>query len=157
MAEKQIGWNLIQISSGKVIQSWGEQYFALAELPNEVRLPDENNSIVHCPRPGAVLAEDYKLVPRMRAALEEDYSHAIQTLIDTTAFTRGYSNGVALLSYLNCGIPAWEAEATVFNRWRSAVWAQAFAVLQQVKDGTIAPPTIEAFLLNLPAIVWPNA
>jgi len=41
--------------------------------------------------------------------------------------------------------------------WRDAVWAYAYAELGKVMNSERAAPTVEAFLDELPAIVWPSS
>lgn len=83
---------------------------------------------------------------------------AIDRHVDTVARERNYSSGVSLASYASSTVPLWRAEAEAFIAWRDAVWAYALAELASVQSGDrAAPDTVEAFVEELPAIVWPAA
>lgn len=86
----------------------------------------------------------------------EDYRVAIRDYVDATAQSRNYDNAVSCASYVNSTNTQWAAEAEAFVAWRDAVWAYAFAELEKVQDGTRPQPTIEEFLQELPAMVWPT-
>jgi hypothetical protein len=87
----------------------------------------------------------------------DDYRQAIQGLVDETAVARRYNSGDALASYVASTVPAWKAEAEAFVAWRDAVWQYAYAELAKVEGGERDQPPIADFLLELPAIVWPNS
>lgn len=85
----------------------------------------------------------------------QDFSVAVQKLIDETAAARNYTNGVSLASYAASTVPAWAAEATTFIAWRDAVWSYAYAQLALVQAGTRAQPAVAVLVSELPSIVWP--
>lgn len=81
---------------------------------------------------------------------------AIDRHVDAVARERHYASAVSLASYANSTVPQWRAEAEAFVAWRDAVWAYALAELASVQSGDrAAPETVEAFIEELPAIVWP--
>jgi hypothetical protein len=86
----------------------------------------------------------------------DDFAAAIQAHVDATAKARGYADGVALAGYSASTIPTWSAEAAAFIAWRDQVWLYASDKLAKVQSGQTAP-TIEEFLAELPAIVWPQS
>lgn len=86
-----------------------------------------------------------------------DYQRAIQTHIDEAAREKQYESGFACATYINSNVPQWAAEASAFVAWRDAVWAYAYAELDKVMNSERAAPTVEAFLDELPAIVWPSS
>lgn len=88
---------------------------------------------------------------------EDDYRHAIQSLVDSHAQSRRYDNGNSLATYVTSSNPDWAAEAQAFVVWRDAVWAYAYAELDKVLSGERAQPNVEAFINELPAIAWPEA
>lgn len=89
------------------------------------------------------------------ALVQADYANAIQFHVDSTAKSRGYSDGVALASYVSSTVDQWTAEAVAFVAWRDAVWTYSHAELAKVLAGERAQPTVAEFLAELPGIVWP--
>lgn len=86
---------------------------------------------------------------------ENDYRLAIQRLIDAKAQSRRYDSGNSLATYVTSSNPDWAAEAQAFVIWRDAVWAYAYAELDKVLAGEREQPSVEAFLAELPQLVWP--
>ena len=84
-----------------------------------------------------------------------DYEDAIQGIVDTTARERLFRDGVTLASYVASTNEQWAAEATTFIAWRDDVWTYSYAELAKVEAGTRSQPSVEDFLTELPAIVWP--
>lgn len=85
----------------------------------------------------------------------EGFRAAIQSHVDAQAVSRRYDSGNSLATYVNSTNPQWSAEAAVFVAWRDAVWAYAYAEMDKVLGGERVQPTVEAFLTELPEIVWP--
>lgn len=85
----------------------------------------------------------------------EAFRLAIQSHIDAQAISRRYDNGNSLAGYVNSTVPQWAAEAIAFVAWRDAVWLYAHEEMDKVLDGARGQPTIEAFLAELPELVWP--
>lgn len=85
----------------------------------------------------------------------EDFRVAIQAHVDATAISRLYDGGNSLATYVSSTNPQWAAEAVAFVAWRDGVWAYSYAELDKVLIGQRGQPTIEAFLAELPPIVWP--
>lgn len=90
-----------------------------------------------------------------RAALEAMFSSAIQTHLDTTASQRRYDSIHTAISYRDDPNPVFASEAAALFAWRSAVWTYSTAELDKVMAGERDIPTVDAFLAELPAIVWP--
>jgi len=86
----------------------------------------------------------------------EDYKRAIQALIDATAREKKYDDGKSCATYVNSTVQQWAAEAAAFVAWRDAVWAYAFTELDKVLNEERPQPTVEEFLLELPAMQWPE-
>jgi len=84
-----------------------------------------------------------------------DYRSAIQAHVDATARARDYDSGVSCASWVASTNPAWSAEAQAFVAWRDAVWAYAYTELAKVEAGQRTQPTIDALLVELPAMAWP--
>lgn len=96
--------------------------------------------------------------PRSAApeAVIERFRGAIQAHVDTTAQSRNYGDGNSLASYVASTNVTWAAEATAFVAWRDAVWIYAYAELDKVTAGEREVPTVEAFIGELPVMVWPE-
>lgn len=77
---------------------------------------------------------------------------AIQSALDARSREKGYDNILSACTYAMQpeGAP-FQAEGAAFVAWRTAVWAQAYAVLDQVKQG--APlPTPEQAVAQMPPL-----
>jgi hypothetical protein len=85
----------------------------------------------------------------------EDYQRAIQAMVDETARGQLFNDGVTMASYVSSTVEPWAAQAQAFVAWRDNVWQYAYSELSKVQAGEREQPTIEAFLLELPEIVWP--
>ncbi len=85
----------------------------------------------------------------------DDYRLAIQAHVDATAQARQYDSGITCASYVGSTNSAWAAEAQAFVAWRDAVWGHAYGELAQVASGQREQPTIDALLVELPAMIWP--
>lgn len=97
------------------------------------------------------------LALRIHSNPQADYQRAVETKIEAVARERLYSNAVSFASYAASTNPTWQAEATTFIAWRDSVWEYAYAQLALVQAGEQAPPSsVEAFIADLPAIVWPT-
>lgn len=94
-------------------------------------------------------------VPEPAPALN-DYKGAVVAMLDAKAQERRYDNAVSISTYVTSTIPSWSAEAAAFVAWRDAVWAYAYVELEKVMGGQRPQPTVEEFLGELPAIVWPD-
>lgn len=84
-----------------------------------------------------------------------DYEAAIQTLVDNTATSRRFRDGVTMASYVASTNPQLADEAQAFVAWRDAVWAHAYTELEKVQNGERATPSIADFLNELPTVIWP--
>jgi hypothetical protein len=84
-----------------------------------------------------------------------DYRRAIQAMVDANAQERNYDSGITCASYVVSTNPVWAAEAQAFVAWRDAVWNHAFTELPKVEAGERLQPSVSAFLLELPPLIWP--
>lgn len=87
----------------------------------------------------------------------EEYTAAVQTMLDTKAQERRYYDILSASTYATSTNAIFKAEALACLAWRDAVWAKAYSVLDQVQAGHIAQPTIPELLAMLPTMEWPNA
>ncbi|MDW9712457.1 hypothetical protein GOB44_21655 [Sinorhizobium meliloti] len=91
-----------------------------------------------------------------RAALQAQFSAAIQAHLDTEARARRYDGIQAAITYRGDPNPQFAAEAEAFFAWRSAVWSHAAAELAKVNAGERPQPSIEEFIAELPPIIPPS-
>lgn len=84
-----------------------------------------------------------------------DYQRAIQQMVDDTAVSKQFNDGVTLASYANSTIPAWADQASAFVAWRDQVWQYAYSELARVQAGQRPQPSVDDFLAELPVITWP--
>lgn len=84
----------------------------------------------------------------------EDYDKALTAHLDSTAQQRKYDNRITCA--LRAGYPGpFQAEGQAFATWMDSCNWQAYQVLSGVESGTLSMPTIEEFISDLPAMVWP--
>lgn len=91
-----------------------------------------------------------------RAALQAQYSAAIQAHLDATARERQYDGIQTAITYRNDPNPRFAAEGEAMFNWRSAVWTYSTAELAKVLAGERVEPSVEEFLAELPVFVWPS-
>lgn len=101
-----------------------------------------------------VTAEDKEA--QERTSLMARFESAIQGHIDTIAQSRRYRDGFALAGYVASAVPQYAAEAAAFVAWRDAVWLYAYGELDKAQNGQRPIPTVEDFISELPAMVWPS-
>lgn len=85
-----------------------------------------------------------------------NHENAIQNVVDAAPKDKLFRDGVTLASYTSSTNPQWAAEAQAFVAWRDAVWAYSYSELAKVQAGLREQPTVDEFLAELPAIVWPE-
>jgi len=82
---------------------------------------------------------------------QEDYSDAIQKMLDIKAVELGYDNIFTAVTYADePGVPKFQSEGKALRKWRSLVWEYAYNTLGQVEQGIIEAPTIEDFIIGMP-------
>lgn len=89
------------------------------------------------------------------APTQDDYTFAIQAVVDQSARAKNYTDGVSLASYDASTVPVWATEAATFIAWRDAVWTYAYAEMAKVLGGQRQQPTVAELLSELPQIQWP--
>jgi hypothetical protein len=99
-----------------------------------------------------------ELIPPAAPALpvEADYVNAIQAMLDTKVQERRYLSILSACSYAASTNATFKAEADACTAWRDAVWLKAYSVLDEVKAGTVAQPSIPDLLAMLPPLTWPT-
>jgi len=67
-----------------------------------------------------------------------------------------YDSIATAVSYaVEPAVPEFQNDGIAFRAWRSLVWAYAYEQLAVVLAGGHEQPTVEAFLLELPALELP--
>lgn len=89
------------------------------------------------------------------SAIVSEFEEAIQKIIDYTARSKQFRDGVTLASYTASTNAAWKAQAEAFVAWRDQVWGYAYAELENVLSGQRQRPTASEFLTEVPPIDWP--
>jgi hypothetical protein len=94
--------------------------------------------------------------PAPPAPTASDYAKAVQALVDATAVSKQFDDGVTLAGYYNSTNATWSAQAKTFVAWRDAVWAYVIAQQAAVQAGTVIQPTIAQLIAGITPIVWPS-
>jgi hypothetical protein len=79
-----------------------------------------------------------------------------QQVIDATAQTKGYGDGVSCASYALSTNIQWKDESLAFIDWRDSVWNYLYALLAAISGGSDPIPTVEQIINGMPQIVWPS-
>jgi hypothetical protein len=103
---------------------------------------------------GSTYIEEYVPEPAPPATIQ-DYENAIQSMVDEAARSRRYADGKSMDGYVTSTVPAWASEAQAFVAWRDNVWQYAYSELAKVQTKKRKQPSVQDFLQELPAIVWP--
>lgn len=104
---------------------------------------------------GETSQEDWS-APASPPPAVEAYQAAIQTMVDDTARSKLYNDGVTMASYVASTVQPWASQAQAFVAWRDAVWQYAYAELDKVMTGQRTQPTVEEFLAEIDPIIWPT-
>lgn len=89
-----------------------------------------------------------------QAAMQADFTQAIQARLDAFAQTRGYDGIMSACSYFGSANPRFKAEADAAIRLRDETWAACYAILEAVLAGDRPAPTLEALFAELPPLEW---
>lgn len=117
-----------------------EQWMEFIQFPG-TRLWSGNGVIPYDPPPPPVTVQDYSV--------------AIQALLEAKARERHYDSVQSAVSYRDDANEQFAAEAAALFAWRSAVWTYATAELEKVTAGERTQPGIKEFIGELPAFIWP--
>nr|WP_321482370.1 hypothetical protein [uncultured Cohaesibacter sp.] len=85
---------------------------------------------------------------------QEEYTKAIQAMLDNAAIARRYDSAATMATYTNSTNGAWSAEATAMIAWRDAVWLYAYQQLDLVQSGDREQPSVGELLAELPLPNW---
>ena len=108
------------------------------------------------PDPAKIVTADQK-AEAVRTTTLSTFQIAIQAHVDATAKSRKYGDGNSLAGYVSSTVAQWSAEAAAFVAWRDEVWLYYYAELDKALGGQRPIPTIEDFIAELPAMIWPAA
>lgn len=90
------------------------------------------------------------------AELQARYTALLDAHIDAKARERGYDSRVTCA--LRAGYPGpFQTEGQAFAPWMDDCYEKGQQVLADVTAGTRQMPTPEAFIAELPPMVWPEA
>ncbi len=79
-----------------------------------------------------------------------------QLIIDATARSKQYADGVSCASYSTSSNVQWKNEAIAFIDWRDSVWNYLYALLATISGGSDPIPPVQQILDGIPPMVWPN-
>ena len=89
-----------------------------------------------------------------QAAMQEEFTNAIQQRLDAFAQERGYDNIMSACSYFGSNNARFKAEAGRAIQLRDDTWAVCYAILDAVLAGEREVPTLEDLFAELPELVW---
>ena len=86
--------------------------------------------------------------------LAEGFVAAAQQAMDSQARALGYDSAATAVTYAEePAVPRFQEEGRAIRAWRSKVWAFAYDLLDKVKAGSVAVPTVDEFLSQMPVYV----
>lgn len=88
-----------------------------------------------------------------QAQIQKQLTDAVQRVLDNKAQELLYDNCLSVCSYIDTGVPKFDAEGRAFRAWRSAVWAKGYEILAQVQSGEREIPTEAELIAELPELV----
>lgn len=85
-----------------------------------------------------------------------EITNQVQELIDSTAHTRGYDNGVSCVSYEGDPDETFNSEAVAFKAWRGRCWRTCYNILASVEHGTVDVDDVNWQYVydRLPVLEW---
>ena len=85
-----------------------------------------------------------------QAYISAKLSKVVQKRLDDAAVARGYDSCLAVCSYINSGVRKFDTEGKAFRKWRSAVWDKFFDIMAELDDPSVATPSAEQVIKQLP-------
>ena len=89
-----------------------------------------------------------------QAAIQAEFTQAIQERLDSFAQTRGYDGIMSAASYATSTDPIFRAEGEQAVALRDATWRACYSLLADVLAGNRETPTLEEVVAELPALTW---
>lgn len=102
---------------------------------------------------GAMLEPPEPTQEEIAQQLQQEFTNLIQTFLDSKAQELNYDSCLSVCSYIDTGVPKFDAEGKAFRAWRSAVWAKGYEILAQVQSGERGIPTQEELFAELPELI----
>ena len=87
------------------------------------------------------------------ASIQKKMTDLVQLVLDSKAQELLYDSCLSVCSYIDTGVPKFDAEGRAFRAWRSAVWAKGYEILAQVQAGQRPIPSEEQLIAELPQLV----
>ncbi|MEB0132663.1 hypothetical protein [Pseudomonas sp. CCI2.4] len=104
----------------------------------------------------AQVAEMATRTSQIQARTEAMLEQAVQAKLNGSAIASGYDSIATAVSYAEePAVPKFQNDGIAFRAWRSLVWAYIYEQLALVTTGKREQPTVDAFLLELPALKLP--
>jgi len=108
-------------------------------------VPDSNGKYLH---------DVQKLASKAEQELQTTYVQAMETLMDAQAKTKGYDTRYTASARAGVTGSPFQVEGQAFALWMDSCYAMGYQILADVKAGTRTLPTVNAFLAELPVLVW---
>lgn len=86
-----------------------------------------------------------------RNKAQKYFTDMIQNYLDERAKQYGYDSCLSVCSYINTGIPKFDAEGEAFRQWRSSVWSYGYQLLEETTTQEEIPTDAE-FIAGLPQL-----
>lgn len=136
-------WLFVEDNRG--VEYWleGDEYGTPPRVMEELgTLPD-----------GAVSVAPEMTQEQKEAQIQNKLTNAVQRFLDKKAQELNYDNCLSVCSYIDTGVQKFDDESRAFRKWRSAVWAKGYEILDLVKMGEMAIPSEEELIAMLPELV----
>jgi len=129
-------------------KKWGAEVFTL----------DTQRKVVKVARKQVNMTAAEKAVRDeiIRAETMAAFEQAVQGKLNGAAISARYDSIATAVSYAEePAVPKFQNDGIAFRAWRSKVWAYAYEQLALVLAGEREQPTVDDFLLELPALELP--
>jgi len=95
--------------------------------------------------------------PRVKTQeeLATEIQEAVQGMMDSEARSIGYDSLLSVCTYATSPNVKFQAEGQYFVSRRDAIWTYCYTELAKVEAGIRTMPTVDEFLLELPALNLP--
>lgn len=100
-----------------------------------------------------IIAVPEPTIEEVQAQVQANLTNAVQHVLDAKAQELNYDSCLSVCSYIDTGVPKFDAEGRAFRAWRSAVWAKGYEILAQVQAGEREIPTESELIAELPELV----
>lgn len=91
---------------------------------------------------------------KQQAAMQAEFTEAVQQRLDAFAQTRGYDGIMSAASYATSTDPQFHAEGERAVALRDTTWRTCYGILADVLAGKREIPTLEEVFADLPALTW---